>query len=436
MPVRFAPDATFPRQLVVEADVPSNRLADPAGALAAQLTALLADEADALFGKRIAIGAGSRGIDRIPEVIRTVVTVLKAKGALPFILPVMGNHGGATAEGQAGILDGLGITEATVGAPIRPRMDTRLVASTPAGTPVYVSEEAMAADGVILVNRIKPHTDFESTRLGSGILKMAAIGLGRSEGAAACHRAAGRLGFEAVLPAVAQVVFAHVKMVAAVGIVEDGLHHLARVEAIAPAAIADREAALLGEARALMPALPFPRIDVLVIDAMGKDISGAGMDTNIIGRGVDGRPFATRRSDVGAIWVRSLTPASHGNAIGIGLADVASKSLVDSIDPDSIFVNALSSMTPNTAKTPMYFPTDRECLKAAVRFSGSDAGDAGIVRIKSTLALDRFVVSETYRAEIASRSDLRIVSEPEALTFDGAGNFETTADPLGAPAAH
>jgi len=386
-------------------------------------------------GKRIAVGAGSRGIDRIPEVIRTVVTVLKENGALPFILPVMGNHGGATAEGQAGILEGLGITEATVGAPVRPRMDTRLVASTAAGTPVYVSEEAMAADGVILVNRIKPHTDFESTRLGSGILKMAAIGLGRSEGAAACHRAAGRLGFEAVLPAVAQVVFAHVKMVAAIGIVEDGLHHLARVEAIAPAAIADREAALLAEARALMPSLPFPRIDVLVIDAMGKDISGAGMDTNIIGRGVDGRPFATRRSDVGAIWVRSLTPASHGNAIGIGLADVASKSLVDSIDPDSIFVNALSSMTPNTAKTPMYFPTDRECLKAAVRFSGSDAGDAGIVRIKSTLALDRFVVSETYRDEIAQRRDLRIVSEPEPLTFDGAGNFAMADDPL-AVAAH
>src|SRR4051812_18999805 len=433
MPVRFAPDATFPRQLVVEADVPSNRLADPAGALASQLAALV--QADAVRGKRIAVGAGSRGIDRIPEVIRTVVTVLKEKGALPFVLPVMGNHGGATAEGQAGILEGLGITEATVGAPVRPRMDTRLVASTAAGTPVYVSEEAMAADGVILVNRIKPHTDFESTRLGSGILKMAAIGLGRSEGAAACHRAAGRLGFEAVLPAVAQVVFAHVKMVAAIGIVEDGLHHLARVEAIAPAAIADREAALLAEARALMPSLPFPRIDVLVIDAMGKDISGAGMDTNIIGRGVDGRPFATRRSDVGAIWVRSLTPASHGNAIGIGLADVASKSLVDSIDPDSIFVNALSSMTPTTAKTPMYFPTDRECLKAAVRFSGSDAGDAGIVRIKSTLALDRFVVSETYRDEIAQRRDLRIVSEAEPLTFDGAGNFAMADDPL-AVAAH
>ena len=175
-----------------------------------------------------------------------------------------------------------------------------------------------------------------------------------------------------------------------------------------------------------MPALPFPRIDVLVIDAMGKDISGAGMDTNIIGRGVDGRPFATRRSDVGAIWVRSLTPASHGNAIGIGLADVASKSLVDSIDPDSIFVNALSSMTPGTAKTPMYFGTDRECLKAAVRFSGSDADTAGIVRIRSTLALDRFVVSENYRDEIAWRKDLRIVSDATPLTFDGAGNFEAS----------
>jgi hypothetical protein len=432
---RVAPDAQFPRQLVVEADVKSSRHADPAGALAAQLTAMFG-EADAIRGKRIAVGAGSRGIDRIPEIVRTVVTVLKAKGAIPFVVPVMGNHGGSTAEGQQGILEGLGITEATVGAPIRPRMDTRVVGHTAAGTPVYVSEEALAADGVILVNRIKPHTDFESTRLGSGIIKMAAIGLGRSEGAAACHRAAGRLGFEAVLPAVAQVIFQHVKMVAAVGIVEDGLHQLARVEAIAPAAIPEREAALLAEARALMPALPFPRIDVLVVDAMGKDISGAGMDTNIIGRGVDGRPFATRRSDVGAIWVRSLTPASHGNAIGIGLADVASKSLVDSIDPDSIFVNALSSMTPGTAKTPMYFKTDRECLRAAVRFSGSDAETAGIVRIKSTLALDRFVVSENYRDEIATRSDLRIVSEPTPVAFDKAGNLDAAADPLAAAAAH
>ena len=432
MPVRFATDAQFPKQLVVEADVKSRRLADPTGVLAGQLGALL--DAGALRGKRIAVGAGSRGIDHIPDIVRTVVAALKAKGAEPFIVPVMGNHGGSTAEGQQGILEGLGITEASVGAPIRPRMDTRLVGHTEGGTPVYVSEEALAADGVILVNRIKPHTDFESTRLGSGILKMAAIGLGRSEGAAACHRAAGRLGFEAVLPAVAQTIFQHVKMVAAVGIVEDGLHQLARVEAIAPADIAEREAALLAEARALMPALPFPRIDVLVIDAMGKDISGAGMDTNIIGRGVDGRPFATRRSDVGAIWVRSLTPASHGNAIGIGLADVASKSLVDQIDPDSIFVNALSSMTPNTAKTPMFFATDRECLKAAVRFSGSDAEAAGIVRIKSTLALDRFVVSETYRDEIASRSDLRIVSDAMPLTFDGNGNFAAGADPLGAPA--
>ena len=425
---RFAPDATLPRQVLVEAQIPSHRLDDAAPHVTAQLETVLGMRR--LDGQRIAICVGSRGIDRIPEIARTAVAFVRARGGEPAIVPAMGNHGGATDEGQREILAGLGVTEASVGAPIRSRMTSRQVGQTPSGIPVHVGAEALDADGVILLNRVKPHTDFESELVGSGLLKMCAIGLGKSEGAAATHRAAIRLGLETVLLEVSQTALAHLKLLAGVALIEDGRHQLARVEVIPAAAIAIRERALLAEARALMPALPFERIDVLVIDQMGKDISGAGMDTNIIGRGIDGMPRASRRADIGAIYVRGLTPASHGNAIGVGLADVVSDRLVESIAADDMFTNALSAMTPTTAKVPLHFGSDRDCLRAAIRFSATDSAAAGIVRIRSTLALDRFVASETYLPQIADRADLRIVSEPVDWQFDGRGDFDAEADLL------
>lgn len=425
---RFAPDTTLPRQVLVEARIPSHRLAEAAPATRAQLDAVLGSQS--LAGRRIAIGVGSRGIDRITEVVAATVAAIRARGGLPMIVPAMGNHGGATDEGQAEILAGLGVAEHTVDAPIAPRMATREVGRTPGGVPVHVAVEALEADGVVLINRVKPHTDFESTRIGSGLLKMSAIGVGKSEGAAACHRGAIRLGLETVLLEVSTEALRHLQVIAGVAMVEDGLHQLARVEAMAAADIPVREAGLLAEARALMPALPFDRIDVLVIDRMGKDISGAGMDTNIIGRGVDGLPRANRRSDIGAIYVRGLTPASHGNAIGVGMADVVSTRLVDAMDRDAIFTNALSSITPTTAKTPVHFDNDRYCLRAALRFSGSNATSAGIVRIRSTLALDRFVASETYAHEIAGRGDLHIASDPVDWSFDSHGDFDAVGDLL------
>jgi uncharacterized protein (DUF2237 family) len=425
---RFAPDATLPRQLLVEARIPSRPLADPAAEVTAQLHAM----PDAhLHGKRIVIGVGSRGIDRIVDVVHAAVAFVRARGGDPIVIPAMGNHGGATDDGQAEILAGLGVTEETVGATIHPRMTTKQIGVTPSGVPVYVAAEALEADGVILVNRIKPHTDFESTIIQSGLLKMCAIGFGKSEGAAACHRAAIRLGLEKTLLEVSQAVLGSLKVMAGIALVEDGHHQLTRLEVMSAAAIATREGALLAEARKLMPALPFDRIDVLVIDNIGKDISGAGMDTNIIGRGIDGQPRASRRSDVGAIYVRGLTPASHGNAIGLGMADVCSKRVVDSLDPESMFTNALSAMTPTTAKIPLHFASDRDCLRAAIRFSGTEAGTAGIVRVQNTLALDRFIVSENYVPQIADRGDLSIVSEPTAWQFDGTGNFDTANDLLG-----
>lgn len=425
---RFAPDAALPRQLLVEARVASKRLADAGAAVTTQLDALWG--ASRLDGQRIAIGVGSRGIDRITDVVAAAAAAIRARGGLPMIVPAMGNHGGSTDEGQASILEGLGITEASVGAPVRPLMTTREVTRTASGVPVHVAAEALDADGVVIVNRVKPHTDFESTRIGSGLLKMLAIGFGKSEGAAACHRGAQRHGLERVLLDVSQEALARLPVVAGLALIEDGKHALARVEAIAKNAIVDREPALLAEAAALMPALPFPRIDVLVIDRLGKDISGAGMDPNIIGRGVDGLPRPSRRSDVGAIYVRGLTPASHGNAIGMGMADVVSTKLVNSLDRDAMFTNALSSMTPTTAKTPVHFGSDRHCLRAALRFAGADAATAGIVRIQSTIALDRFIASETYADEIAKRDDLHVIADAADWPFDGNGDFDASLDPL------
>jgi hypothetical protein len=425
---RFAPDAALPRQVLVEARIASRRLADPAAAVTAQLDTLWG--ATRFDGQRIAIGVGSRGIDRIVDVVAATAAAVRARGGSPVIVPAMGNHGGSTDEGQASILEGLGVTEQSVGAAIHPLMTTREVARTASGVPVHVAAAALDADGVVIVNRVKPHTDFESTRIGSGLLKMLAIGFGKSEGAAACHHGAQRLGLERVLIEVSQAALASLPVVAGLALIEDGRHALARVEALPKAAIVERESALLAEAAALMPALPFPRIDVLVIDRLGKDISGAGMDPNIIGRGVDGLPRPSRRSEVGAIYVRGLTPASHGNAIGMGMADVVSTKLVDSLDRDAMFTNALSSMTPTTAKTPVHFSSDRHCLRAALRFAGSEAASAGIVRIRSTIALDRFLASETYADEIAHRDDLQVLSDPADWPFDANGDFDTARDPL------
>jgi hypothetical protein len=261
---------------------------------------------------------------------------------------------------------------------------------------------------------------------------MSAIGFGKSEGAAACHRAGIRLGLEKTLLEVSRVVLGRLPLLAGIALIEDGLHQLSRVEAMPGNAIHDREPALLKEARALMPALPFERIDVLVIDWMGKDISGAGLDTNIIGRGIDGLPRASRRSDVGAIYARGLTPASHGNAIGLGICDVVSNRIVDALDTEAVFTNALSAMTPWTAKVPMHFASDRDCLRAALRFCGTDTANAGIVRIRSTLALDRFIASDTYAAQIADRTDLHVVDGPIDWGFDSRGDFDATQDLLNA----
>jgi len=423
----------LPAQMLVEARLPSHALENPAAEAAGRLDALLAGLD--CRGQRIAVGAGSRGIDRIAEVLGAVVATLKARGARPFIVPAMGSHGGGTAEGQVELLDSFGISEATMGAPLRPSMDVVEIGRTPAGEPVFTAREALEADGVVLINRVKPHTDFESVRVGSGLLKMTAIGLGKVEGAAAAHRAARRHGYEESITAAARVVRARLKLLAGVALLEDAHHRLARVEVVPAAEIEAREPALLAQARSWMPSLPFPEVDILILDEIGKNISGAGMDTNVVGRGVDGLPFRSARSRAKNIYVRGLTPESHGNAVGVGLAEVVRSQIIKDMDSHAMYTNALSAMTPATVRVPMHFDTDAECLKAVLRVAGADADKARIVRVRNTLAVDRFVASEAYAAEVAERDDLTVVIPPRPWTLDAQGNFDAASDLLATASA-
>jgi hypothetical protein len=342
----------------------------------------------------------------------------------------MGSHGGATAAGQAHILEALGISEETVGAPVRPSIDTAVIGRTAAGTQVFTSREALDADAVVLINRIKPHTDFDGT-IGSGLLKMAAIGLGKREGAFECHRAAVRLGHEAVIRSVAGVVLAKLPVACGVALIEDERHQLSRIEVLSGSQIAHEESRLFEEARRWMPSLPFADIDVLIVDEMGKNVSGAGMDPNIIGRGVDGRPRPGTRVAVGAIYARSLTPESCGNAIGLGLADVASSRLVGAMNGEFTYTNALSAMAPAMVRVPMHFPTDAECLRAAIRISAvEDPARARMMRIRNTLDLGVFLASEAFAGEIASRADLNVLVGPSPIAFDASGNFDSSLELL------
>jgi hypothetical protein len=419
----------LPAPLLVEARFESHALADAAGETLARLDAALS--AAPLEGKRVAVAVGSRGIDQIATVARAAVEYLKRRGAEVFIVPAMGSHGGATAEGQAEVLGALGVTEASAGAPVRAETETALLGETAGGVPVHVARTILEADALLLINRVKPHTDFESDRFGSGIRKMSVIGVGNAASSFAAHRAAKRRGYEAVIEEVSDFVLSKLPLVFGLALVEDAYHKLSHVEALSAAAIPAREEELLTLAKRRMPALPFAEIDVLVLDEIGKNVSGAGMDPNITGRDIRGVPRRNRRATVGAIYARSLTPESHGNAIGLGFAEVVSARLVAEMDRDKTFKNALSAMTPAAVRTPMHFDSDAECIAAALRLADADAPTGRVVRVRNTLALDRFVATANYAAEIRERDDLRVIEELREWPFTPAGDFDPAREVLG-----
>lgn len=385
-------------------------------------------------GARIAVGVGSRGITNLREIVAAVLDQLRAAGAQPFIIPAMGSHGGATPEGQREVLASYGITETAMGVPIRDSLETRQVGTTSDGVGVVCSTEALAADGIVLINRIKPHTDFFGT-LGSGLLKMCVIGLGKRAGATAMHLAATQYGYERVIRAMADVLIENAPVLGGVAILENQFHDTARLLAIPRVEMATAEDALLVEARALMPLLPFDELDLLIVDRIGKNISGAGMDPNVINRSIHGYDSLPLRGDrpapfIRRIFVRGLTPETHGNAIGIGMADATTTRLVREMDMRVTSINSLTALTPQSAKLPIAFDSDRDAIERMLAsLPLADSRAARVVRISDTLSLADLEVSEPLWNEVCARSSLTAISSPQEWNFDATGNLPEPTNP-------
>ncbi len=375
-------------------------------------------------GQSVAITAGSRGIRDIVTVIRTVAEECRAAGAHPFVVPAMGSHAGATAEGQLALLGDLAITEATVGAPIRSCMEVALVDSSAAGHPIWFDRLAAAADHVVVVNRVKPHTDF-SGPIQSGLLKMLLIGLGKHRGALEYHRAFIRESFQRFVAEVGPRVARRCRVLCGVAIVENHRHETGLIDVVEPDDFLARERQLLELAQEWMPRIPFPELDLLVVDRMGKEISGSGMDTNVVGRkGWVVGEFSEQRPRIARIYVRDLTEASSGNAVGIGLADLAHSRLIGKIDFPSTYTNVLTSATPRGASVPPHLASDREALRAALQSLGTpEPGELRLARIHSTLELEELLVSEALLGQARGNPELEVAGEAEPMRFDAAGDL-------------
>ena len=370
-------------------------------------------------GMRIAITCGSRGIANLPVIMRTIVDFCKEQGAEPFLIPAMGSHGGATAEGQRAVLTALGVTEETCGCPIYSSMETQVIAQTPEGYPVQIEKNAAQADGIIVVNRIKPHPVFVAP-YESGLMKMMTIGLGKQKQAEYVHQM-GFDQFHRLIPLFGNAILDHANILFGLAIIENAYDQTNRIVALPPDGIRKEEPGLLLDAKTKMPRLLPGSADVLVVDRMGKDISGDGMDPNITGRFCQyytGKPNFTAKRVV----VLDLTDATHGNFIGIEAADVTTQRVLDKADTDETYPNSLTSC--GNQHMPMHMKSDKEAIQCAVKIStGIDLNNLRIIRIPDTLHVIDIMVSESMLPELAGRSDIQVVSEPEEWPFDAAGNL-------------
>lgn len=411
----------FPEMAVVEQSLADCRLDHAADRLRAAIDAL---PLDGRFcpGQSVAVAVGSRRIDQLDTVVIQCIRSLKDRGLFPFIVPAMGSHGGATPEGQQGVLAGYNITGNNTGATIRAQMQTSCVSRLEDGMPLHVADAALAADHIVLINRIKPHTKFKAP-IESGLCKMLTIGLGKHEGAAACHRWAVRRSF-GIIEQGAAALLGRLNVLFGIGLIEDGLGHLAQIEGVLPENLIEREKALLKTANTMMGRIFFDAVDILVIDTMGKDISGIGMDSNVTGRHKDIVGDFCRPPQPGRIFVRDLSPGSDGNGNGIGLADVTTDRLVSRLDLEKTAVNAITAISPEKAAIPMHFETDRQCLAACVQTTGIDSTEtARIVRIKHTAALQYMQVSKALAAEVEDDRRLCRISAWQPMAFDASDNL-------------
>ena len=373
-------------------------------------------------GDTVAVGAGSRGIANIDVIVGATVRYLRDLGARPFVFPAMGSHGGGTADGQLDVLAHYGITEATMGCPVRATMDVVQVGEA-LGLPVWLDRFAAEADWIGIVNRVKPHTDFKGS-IESGLFKMMTIGLGKWKGAMQYHRANVTHSYETVITSVGREMLAKARIGFGLGIAENGYDETGAIEAFNAAGLEEGERRLLKDAREWMARLPFKQIDVLIVEEIGKNISGSGMDTNVIGRPTN--PHEPFPADPKILWIVALdiTEESYGNATGIGNADFTTRRLVDKIDMKPTLINCITACSPGMAKVPATFDSDREAVETALSCIGLTPPEkARVIRIKNTLMLGEIEVSEAYTAELAKRPDLTPIGDATPLRFDAAGRL-------------
>ena len=374
-------------------------------------------------GETVAITAGSRGVANVATAVKATVDYLKALGAHPFVVPAMGSHGGATSEGQRSVLAHYGITEATVGAPVKATMDVVELGKTADGLPVFFDRYAAEADHVVPLNRIKAHTDFNGS-IESGLMKMMVIGLGKQQGANLYHRAFFQYGFEHIITTVGGFILDSGKIAFGLGLIENAHEDTAQAVAMPAAQLLQTERELLVEAKSLMGRLPFDELDLLIVDWTGKNISGTGMDTNVIGRMMQNFEPEPAKPAILRIFVRDLTEESDGNATGIGLADFTTTRLVDKIDRHSTYMNGITALGPQKSKIPFYYDTDREAIEIALDTIGlTEPEDARVIRIESTLRLTELDVSEVLLEDAKLHSRLKVIGETKPLAFDAAGDL-------------
>jgi len=418
-------DLALPRMGVVEQvwetdPIPIEEIESRAAAATHDL-----DFGDVPDGGEVAIGAGSRGIANLGAIVSGVVAGVREQGYEPFVFPAMGSHGGATAEGQREKLNTLGVTEERIGCEIRATMAVETVGETPErGVPVYADANAVAADGVVMVNRIKPHTDFGG-EVESGLSKMLVIGMGKQKGAKMAHDWAVDWSLRDMLPEIAEQLLEALPVAGGVAIVEDEHDDTTLIEGVPASGFLKREKELLEIAEDRMPKLPFAEVDVLVVDQIGKDISGQGMDTNVTGR----RHFTINEPEpespeVKRIYLRGLTEKTKGNAMGMGQADFTHRDVKDGLDWPKALINAITASTVRGVRLPPVVENDRAGLLGALGTIGPVAGDeARVLRVTDTMRLERCYASEPLIEAARERDDLRVVADPDELAFDDDGDF-------------
>ncbi len=373
-------------------------------------------------GQSVAITGGSRGITKLPEILKEIIDAVKEVGADPFIVPAMGSHGGATAAGQKDLLKGMGISEETVGAPIKAAMDVVKIGQSDNGLSVYLDKYAYQADAIVLVNRIKPHVAFRG-KYESGLIKMITIGLGKQQGADICHnRGFGKMAEN--IPSIAHTTLQKANIIFGVGIIENAYDQPQKVVILPAEEIEAKEPQLLKEAKASTAELLFHNFDALIMDEIGKDISGSGLDTNVVGR--YHTPFADDGTgpNIRKMGILNLTDKSYGNANGVGIVDYTTQRVFNKMDFEQTYANSLTSTVADSIKVPMVLKNDRQVFQACIKCCNiTNKKEARIVRIKSTLDLDEIEISETLLEEAKNNPRIEILSEAYDLPFDKDGNL-------------